>query len=500
MEKKSILLFYPKTSENSSWYRAPLSLLTIASQIDKNKYEIIIIDANIESNYKKKIEELLYEKKNLLCVGISAMTGLQIKGALEISRLVKSINPTLPVVWGGWHCSILPDETLKSKYIDFVVRAQGEITFKELINALEKGKEFENIDGLSFKKSNRIKGNKIKVNQIVHNKKSEFLDINSFLPIDYDLVDIEKYIIKTDFGKRTINYITSQGCPYDCGFCAEVTVNNRRWSGLSSDRVLDEIEKLVKKYNVDGIIFDDNSLFVNNKRVLEICSGILKRKLNIKWGQANGRTDQLLKLSDEEWNLLKESGCTSILIGAESGSDKILKLINKKVIVENTIDVLKKAKKYGISIEASLMAGFPEEPEQDLNKTLDLIDLTYGISPNHKALLFFYTPYPGTPLFDMAVKNGLKVPRNLEMWSSYDLEHANTPWLSASYRRKLRSIISCYLPLTFLSKNARKIIKKGGIKGKALKIMNKLAVNRWKRRNFSFPLEYYLFSMFRKFI
>jgi radical SAM superfamily enzyme YgiQ (UPF0313 family) len=198
--------------------------------------------------------------------------------------------------------------------------------------------------------------------------------------------------------------------------------------------------------------------------------------------------------------LLKKSGCTSILIGAESGSDKILKLINKRVNVENTIQLLKKAKKYGISIEASLMAGFPEEPEKDLNKTLDLIDLTYSISSGHKALLFFYTPYPGTPLFDMSVRNRLKIPKTLEQWSNYDLEHANTPWLSRNYIRKLRSIIGYYLPVAFLTKNSKEIIRKRGIKGKALKIMNKLAVYRWKKRNFSFPIEYYLFNMFRKFV
>jgi len=497
-QRKTVLLFYPKTSENSSWYRIPLSLLAIASQLDRKKYDIVIVDANIDKNYAKKILNLLADRqKDVLCCGISSMTGYQIKGALEISRLVKK-NSQIPVVWGGWHCSILPHDTLKNKYIDFVVRAQGEITFRELLLALETKKDskkvldglFSGIDGLSYKKNGKV----------FHNKNRQFTDINMFNSLNYELVDVEKYIIKTDFGKRTINYISSQGCPYDCGFCAEVTVNKGKWSGLSPDKVLKELEFLVRKYSIDGFIFDDNSLFVNNKRVIEICKGILNKKLNIKWGQANGRTDQLLKLSDEDWGLLKKSGCTSILIGAESGSDKILKLINKRVNVENTIQLLKKAKKYGISIEASLMAGFPEEPEKDLNKTLDLIDLTYSISSGHKVLLFFYTPYPGTPLFDMSVRNRLKIPKTLEQWSNYDLEHANTPWLSRNYIRKLRSIIGYYLPVAFLTKNSKEIIRKRGIKGKALKIMNKLAVYRWKKRNFSFPIEYYLFNMFRKFV
>ena len=483
---KTILLFHPKTIEHSSWYRIPLSLLAVASQLDKNKYEIIIIDASIDKEYGKRILSLI-KQKDVLCVGITAMTGYQIKGALEISRLVKK-NSKIPVVWGGWHSSILPEETLKSKYIDFVVRAQGEETVKELIESLEQKSDLSKIDGLSYKKGNKI----------ISNKPRDFADINNFKPMDYSLVDVNKYIIKTDFGKKTINYISSQGCPYNCGFCAEVTVNKCRWSGLPAQKVVDELAYLVKKYKVDGFIFDDNSLFVDNKRVLDICKGILEKKLNIKWGQANGRVDQLQKLTEDEWGLLRKSGCSSILIGAESGSDKVLKLINKRINEKVTINVLKKAKKYGISMEASLMAGFPQEPEKDLNKTLELIKLTSSISKNHKALLFFYTPYPGTPLFNMAVKHGLKKPKTLEEWSKYDLEHANTPWLSSSYVRKLRSIIGYYLPVAFLSKNGQKIVKKGGIKGNILKILNKLALYRWKKGNFSFPIEYHIFNFAKK--
>jgi len=383
----------------------------------------------------------------------------------------------------------LPEQTLKNKYIDFVVRAQGETTFKELLIVLEQKKDFSEIDGLSYKKGSKI----------YHNKDRAFTDVNEFLPMDYSLVDVNKYIMKTDFGKRAINYISSYGCPYNCGFCAEVAVNKGRWSGLSAERVLDEIKNLVKNYNLDSIFFDDNSFFVNNKRVIEFCKGLIKKNLNINWGHVDGRVDQLLRLTDEEWALLKKSRLKSVLIGAESGSDKVLKLINKRISVDDTVKVLKKAKEYGVSIEASLMAGLPKEPEEDLNKTLDFIQKTYAISPNHKVLLFFYTPYPGTPLSNMALSYGLKAPKRLEDWSRHDLEQGDTPWLSKKYRKKLRTIIGYYLPFAFLSKNAKSIVKRGGIKGATLNLLNKLALYRWKKRNFSFPVEYYLFILVRRF-
>src|SRR5258707_9795289 len=142
-----VILFYP--AYDGPPLGAPLCLLALASTLREAGFDVVIIDAAIESDYRTRIE---CESVDALCVGISVLTGPMIRGAIEVATAVKSQTPWLPVVFGGWHPSLLPDETLSESFVDMVVRGQGELTIVEVARALANKHPLDNIAGLSWKK------------------------------------------------------------------------------------------------------------------------------------------------------------------------------------------------------------------------------------------------------------------------------------------------------------------------------------------------------------
>lgn len=294
MKPKKIILFSPRPQKEGRYPAVPLSLLAISRFLPKEEFEVKIIDSYSHEDYAG---EVLLNCADALCLGITCMTGFQIEDGLQLASLVKEKYPSLPLVWGGWHPSILPEETIMSPYVDFVVRGQGERIFAELMHSLKDGLAYSSIPGLTYKKDGKP----------VSCPDREFEDINNFPALPYNMVDLEKYIVKTGLGSRTTHYFSSQGCPNKCAFCSEPLVNKRRWSGLNAVRVVDDIEWLVKSRDINGVILVDSEFFVNNERARQICKGLIDRKLGIKWGGVNGAIRDLIRFDEELWNLLKES-------------------------------------------------------------------------------------------------------------------------------------------------------------------------------------------------
>ncbi len=404
----------------------PLSLLSIARQLDPEKYEIKIMD--------EATERISYEAvEGALCCGISAMIGYQINSALKFAKRIRKLYPDVPLVWGGWHPSILPEQTIRNECVDFVVRGQGEITFSELVNALATNKGFGDILGLTYKVNGEIKSNPDR----------PIVDPNEFAPLPYHLIDMKKFIHGSEFGTDS-PYLSSIGCPFSCGFCAEQVVYGKRWLPLSAGRVISDFKSLINQYKIDSIIINDSNFFVNEERVAEICDGMLKEGMGIKWGNANGRTDQLTKYKAKTWQLLSESGLQSILTGAETYDDGILKVINKGATVEDTTGVASIASKYAIKIKFSFMIGLPiadrkESMNQEFGRMIDFINSLYKVNSHNHFLLFLYTPFPGTPLYDKSIALGYKGPTSLEEWGAFleGLNHSCTPWTDRHLAEKV---------------------------------------------------------------
>ena len=491
--RKKVILLLPKPSPENSAPGLPLTMLAVSSLLSEKKFDVRIYGATPKYDYLERIKR---NAKDALCFAVSSLTGAQIQSAIEAIKEVKKVNPNIPIIWGGWHASILPEQTLKSKWADIVVVGQGERTIVEIVENLAAGKSLKGVKGIYFKDKGKI----------VRNAPRPFEDINNFPRIPFDRINIEDFVWEKN-GEKSISIMTSQGCPFNCGFCADPLVYNRRWSGLKPKRVVDDIEYFVKKHGIGTFYIIDENFFVDVKRVREICNEILKRKLKIKWGRVNGRTRQLVNMGEETWKLIRKSGCFEILVGAESGLQEGLDLINKMTSVEDTCELVELARKHKIEITPSLMIGLPFPAykgmknkaekqalaEKELNAILDMLDKCYPTKDYFEILLFVYTPYPGNPMFEMSKKLGFKPPQGLEDWVSFDIVQQNLPWLPQSIFGKTMQLLDFIFPYSCDSYMERHSPNFKPVHW----IFHQTALFRWKHRFFALPLEYKTLLFFR---
>ena len=506
MKKKIVLYFPPPFTYERSWKGVPLALLSISRVLDSEGYDIKIITDFLSEDHEK---EILKYAKDSICLGISAMTGFQIFDGLKISEMVKSKYPNIPIVWGGWHPSLLPEETIRNKNIDIVIKGQGDRTFPELVHALERGTDLKKIQGIVFKRGSRT----------ISTPSRELEDINDLPPMPYHLIDMEKCILSTEYGKRTIPYISSYGCPHRCGFCVEQIVNKRRWKALKAERVIKEWEYLIKKYRADSIAIYDSNFFVDKKRVYDICRGLLKKNLKIRWGNANGRVSQMVRYEPEIWQAMKDSGCSMILTGAESGDQDALDLINKDMDVKEIEKFTMLCKRYDIKILFSFLVGLPwssnpKENREFINKeyrlTFSLIDKLLKISNRNRFTYYIFLPYPGAPLYMRAVNLGLRSPKTLKEWSTYLLSPEDAfnvvtkqKWITPKQAR-LTAMLTQYI-FGLMDEDTYEIFNRmvsKGLKRHLFKLSFIIGKNivraRWRFKFFDVPIDYKLFSIIYK--
>ena len=404
----------------------PLSILTLAPELKKRGYSVVLIDERIDRHALSKLEASL---DRALCVGISSMTGYQIQGGIAAAKRVRQ-RSDVPVVWGGWHVSLLPEESIKSPHVDILVRGQGEKTFAALVQAIEEKGNLKEIPGITFKNGE----------EIFSTPDPAIISLDELDPMPYDLIDINRY-------HPHFSYLSSIGCPMSCGFCADAVVYKRKWKGMNAFRLTEEIARLSKKlsWRIRSVYFIDNNFFVDPERVRIFCDALVKRGIRITW-EALGHPRQLAKLDEGFYQLLKQSGCYRILIGAESGSQTILDYINKKASVDDILLFVKRCKEHQIIPVLSFMCGFPKSPIDDLKETVLFINEAKRVNRNTKIKLFFFTPYPGSFLYQEAIQNGFRPPTSLEDWSGYTLNIRNMPYLDPGYEKLAVWFTERYFP------------------------------------------------------
>lgn len=431
MQRPKIILFHPMTlhENNYRYYYVPYSILSIASMIDQRKYDLILIDNNVEkrTDYYDMIAAVSDE---LICVGISAMIGHQIRDGFSFAQAVRKVNPKIPIIWGGPLPTILPQETIEDDHVDIIVRGQGEETFVELVENLSSNLPLDQIRGISYKNDKGIS----------HNPARKFIDLNRLPPYRsvYDLVDIADYIrFDEHINSRTINYHSSQGCPFNCGFCCETALWNHRWSAFTAERTLDDIEPLVSEFGVNGIKFYDSEFFINQERVLQFASGLIDRGLGIRWA-ASVHPKNLNRLTNNQFDLLRRSGVSRLLLGAESGIQEELDLVGKGTTQEMVLRLARVCSDHDIVACFTFVTGYPTSPSSAIETTLDFAQRLRDVDKRHECKVHFYAPYPGTPLYRYALDNGFTPPRTLEEWSWYDYYDIVTPWVDKKYEKAVR--------------------------------------------------------------
>ena len=427
-----IVLVYPKSGVDfGASVAPPFSLLTIAAPTHRKGLKVKIIDQRVDKEWIVHLKEALRSKP--ICCGISTMTGKQIYFALEAAKVIRAeTGDNVPIVWGGVHPTLLPEQTLKNPYVDIVCVGEGEETFPDLVDVLRDHRPLSVVKGVAF--SDREK--------FVFTGTRPMVDIERMLPTPWNLVNAESYIhphLYISESKRVLDIgQSSRGCPYRCTFCYNPAVNQHRWRAMSAEKTLSMIKEDVNRFKLDGVWLRDDEFFLDIKRVQKICEGMIG--LNIPLYTSGAKVNDILKASRDQLMLIKKSGMSVMRFGAESGSNRILKYLKKDQTVEQILEVNQRCKEVGIKPIYSLMCGIPTETFEEIDQTLDLFFRLQKENPDASLTsLSQFLSFPGTAIHNTALEMGLKPPQRLEDWAGWlgtdtDFKGNQRPWLNKRER------------------------------------------------------------------
>ncbi len=480
LKKRKVVLFYPPY--DGPPLGAPVCLLSLAAPLRESGFEVALIDAAIEPNW---LNVVLRELRDALCLGISVLTGPMIRGAVRMARAVKKEAPGIPVIFGGWHPSLLPGQTLQESFVDAVVRGQGELTLLEVAENLANGKSFSGIQGTSTKQFG--------LPQHAPERRVALLDD---LPMPaFDMANFDEY--ERVSGERKLAYATSVGCPYACNYCTDMVFYKRRFNALDPARVVNEVTELVAKYRIEEVAMLDSNLPVDWRRARDIARGFLDSKIKFRW-TFQASTDFLCRMSDDDVKLLGDSGVTHMGFGTESTSSSVLKLMNKRhQRVDEMYETARKAAIGGIHVTYNLIFGYPGETEADRVETLrtmsDIARQFWNVSfsPN------IFTPYPGIPIWGQLREMGVHEPQSMEEWAELPLGSNTLPWLQGKELEKLGRMLDFFL----LNNQLRKATKDHPRLRRGLRRALGAPL-RWRLRSnqYSFPWELWLGRKLEKIV
>lgn len=350
-------------------YTMPLGLGYIAAVLENAGYDVSLVDAYVKNlSYDSLAQIIMTSMPDV--IGITCLSD-QRASWFKLIELIRSIDSRIKIVLGGPHPSLMTGQVLVNFKPDAVVIGEGEETMLELIRAWGEGRDLSTVKGIAYLKDDMV---------MVMPQRERIKDLDSLPFPAHHMVDINDYsgwdfmgelyrILKLGKPPKYASITTSRGCVGNCGYCSSPLIWQRRWTYRSAKHVVDEIEMLNSKYGVEFIIMTDDIFTVNQKRVIEICEEIIKRRLNILWGFETA----VNLVSSEFLQTAKKAGCCCILYGVESGSEAILSNVTKRIKEQEVINAFRMTKEAGIAAGAFLMVGNPGESEKSINDTIKLL-------------------------------------------------------------------------------------------------------------------------------
>jgi radical SAM superfamily enzyme YgiQ (UPF0313 family) len=358
----------------------PHGLASIAAYINKYEYDVGYIDIRNLKNWDEFKEKI--DKNNNFVYGITATT-VDFEYAIKCAEIIKKINPNSTVIIGGVHASLNPSDALNIDYFDHVICGEGEIAILNILNNIKDDKVNERL----------IRGTSVDLTEIPNINRDLFNHTEGEM--------IHPFIEEQEIPSATI--ITSRGCPYNCNFCqpAEREIFGGKVRLRHINDVVKELIEIKAKYGLESFLIHDDLFLIGKKRLDKFIELYKKSGLKADF-YIQGRADLIIKYQ-KQIKELSHIGLKGILIGFESGSDRVLKFINKDVTVKENLEAASICKEYRIKIWANYMFGLPGESFFEMIKTSLMI---YRISPDHNSPAIF-TPYPKTNLYDYCDENDL---------------------------------------------------------------------------------------------
>ena len=408
-----------KTASKFPMSGVPLGIASLAGYLRERNVDVSVIDAPVMGWDFEKIAQVVIDS-GVKIVGVSCLTENRYS-ALKTLKEIAGKTPEITKVIGGLHATFLYEFLLENyKFIDIVVRGEGEETLYELIMKLKNKDDLDNTLGISFRKNK----------EIINNPPRPFMQDIEKLPFPaYDLFPMEKYPLPPDVTvevNQTSLVTTSRGCPMGCKFCETTYAWGKKFRSTSAKRLFEHVKYLYDKFGIDYIRFADDLFTLQKKKVVSFCQLLIDSKLAIGF-RIQARVDTV---SEEMLSMLREAGCDLIEYGAESGSDKVLRAVGKNITVEKIKRAVKLTKKSKIGVKYFLIVGLLEERPDETWDTFKLIKETKPDWIGINAL----TIYPGTEVYNIAIKQGLI---NHDVWLRYvNPKTGNAPLYSKNYSDK----------------------------------------------------------------
>lgn len=452
-ERTKVVLYNPK----AVFWTLPLSLLAVGSALDRSRFDVRIVDGRLDP------EALLPELEGATVLGISVLTGGPIRDALAVSRAAARRFPELRIVWGGWHPSLFPLETLEESSVDVTVQGQGEITFRELVEAWNEGRDASGVAGLCRRSADGP----------VRNPPRALQPMDDLPSHDYGLIPVERYFEKK--GRRQLDYVSSTGCPFRCAFCADPAVFGRKWVGLAPDRVGRETDELWRRFAFDELAFQDETFFVYRDRAVAIAEEFLARGRGFRW-TATLRADQAERLGEEDFALCARSGLRRVLIGVESGTQAMLDRLQKDIRLDQVLEAAEMCARHDVEAIFPFIVGFPGETEEEVRASLALAHRLRSRHAGFDTPVFFFKPYPGSPLSREVENLGHPLPSSVEEWGDFDYIGSVGPWVPEAIERHVERF-------KFYNRFA------GGPESGFRRLLQPLARWRCRRSDYRWPVE-----------
>jgi len=458
---KRVVLFQPScyAAGTTGLPLTPLALLHLAAALDRGGHESVIIDADADPLYAARLAD---EAARADAVGITTMSGHQLANAIADATRLRADCPAVPLVWGGWHPSMEPDQTAADPLVDLVVRGPGEQTLAEVLAGSPA--DWPNIPGLTWRGAD---------GQIHRTADRPFAGLDPDRQLPWSKLNMARYggrpVAGDDHGENfsvsggaPFMYISSRGCAYRCRFCQVGQVYKRRWHGIPADKVVAELAELNSRYGIAVFSFVDPEFFLNIGRVRAIVDGIIRQGLNIVW-KAQVRYEHIVKLGEEWMARAYQSGCRQLEIGAETGSPEMVRLIAKDADPTLAVHAARICRRTGVIAQFNLIFGWPFERPRHVRENFQFAAGLKQANPECLLPMYFLVPLPRTEIMADCVAAGYQEPASLREYAERiaPFGEPTAPWIAdkAALKDLVHRVIVFYLPLAFPGEVTRGTLK-----------------------------------------
>lgn len=411
--------------------RAPLSLLHLVAALEGVEWEIV--DGNIPGvDVTQRISDLVGSRSAghdpVDLVAFTVMPGPQLQSAVDVTRSMRRLHPSIPTVWGGYFPTLYPEPVLSEPSVDWLVIGQGEEALADLVRSIREGTTASPGEGLLRQGDNVSRGG-------ARRRRPKKPD--GFPELAWDRLPMHEYLHPTFLGRRTGVYQSSVGCSFRCSFCGVAGMWDGRQRFEAPERTERQLRRLVDGWGMDGLHFYDHNFFAGEAHCRELAGRLAT--LDLSWW-CEARIDAMLRYSDDTWRRLRDSGLRMVYCGAESGSDAALERMDKHLTVAQVEEFAARTKDFGIVPELSFCLGEPENPEKDVEASISLIRRIMSINPGTEIVLYYYTP---TPHVGDPEDEATATPSTLDEWLQPEWQNWSThtdpqlPWLHPSLRRRV---------------------------------------------------------------